>query len=81
MTEELKALYDVMQRNKDNAQNSIRRCRDRIIEIEKEMSYYEGQRDEADLILSDIEKLIKGVFPPTPCCNGDDCCNAEGKIS
>lgn len=73
MTTELEQLYEMAKRNKDNAKNSIMRCRERIREIEKEMSYYEGQRDEADSLIFDIEKLMRGEMLPTPYCTGEKC--------
>ena len=62
---ELEELHGMAKRNKDNAQNGITGCRRRIQEIEKEMSYYEGQRDEAASMLHDIEELMKGEQLPT----------------
>jgi hypothetical protein len=63
---ELEELHEMVKRNKDNAQNGIIDCRRRIQEIEKEMSYYEGQRDEAASTLHDIEESMKGKQLPTP---------------
>jgi hypothetical protein len=73
MEHELKQLLESVQRNRNCAQNSILRCRERILEIQKEMTYYEGQRDEADVIIGNIETIIRGGQLPSPYCVQNQC--------
>lgn len=75
----LKQLYEMATRNKDIAQNGINGCREKIRDIEKEMSYYEGQRDEACSLLYDIEELIKGEQLRSPNCDGENNANVDSR--
>ncbi len=44
---------------KDNAQNDINRLRGRIIELERDIKYSEGERDGAEMMLMQIDMFEK----------------------
>lgn len=58
--EDLKSLKRFAENERGKAQSKIYELRNKIKDIEIEISHYEGERDLADYLISKIEAKIKG---------------------
>ncbi len=56
-SEELKSLKYVAENEKGKAQSKIYELRNKIAEIEKEISHYEGEKEMAEYIISKIDDV------------------------